>query len=366
MITGRLRPVFKLTESCNLACKYCYQEGKLGSGRFMDKATLEKALTEVAVNTSGTMHLLWFGGEPTLYGIKRFAEAMELARSIFSGRTIYHGMQTNGTLINDEWAALLAENNFAVTVSLDGPEWIHNDQRPFKASKSGEKRNSYEAVTAGIQALRKHGIEPRISAVLTQQAMPHAKELVTWYAEHGVKEMDFVPSTRYHEGGFEVEVGGEDFKTFIMEVFDTWLELGRTDFKVRLLSELARKMCGKEPHYCKLEGSCSHFVGFAWNGDVYPCDEFSGMREFCLGNIHETSLPELMGSPKAIEFFRTWAEIPADCQKCKWLRLCRGGCPWERQLSGNPHNPTIMCPALKALFERLSQEIPGVEERWTV
>lgn len=366
MISGHLRPVFKLTESCNLSCRYCYQEGKLGSGRFMDLATLKKALCEVAENTEGTMHLLWFGGEPTLYGKGRFAQALELAQQVFAGRTIYHGMQTNGTLIDDAWADLLAAHDFAVTVSVDGPQWLHDEQRPWKASRNGQSNSSFAATMAGIAALRQRGIEPRVSSVITPKMLPMAKELVTWFADQGVREMDFVPSTRYDKANdrFEVEVNGEQFRDFIMQVLDQWLAMGRTDFKVRLLSELSRKMSGLAPHYCKLEGKCSHFVGFGWNGDVYPCDEFSGLIDFKLGNILETSLPELMTSEKALNFFRTWAAIPSECRTCDWLRLCRGGCPWERQLSGNPDHPTVMCAALKALFERLSQELPGTRERW--
>jgi len=115
-----------------------------------------------------------------------------------------------------------------------------------------------------------------------------------------------------------------------------------------------------------LQGKCSHFVGFAHNGDVYPCDEFSGMKEFCLGNIHQNTLKELMTSPKAIEFFRRWSQIPVNCRSCKWFHFCRGGCAWERQLSGNPDQQTIMCEAMQAILERLSSEIPGSLERWQV
>lgn len=365
MISGKLRPVFKLTESCNLACKYCYQEGKLDSGYFMSEATLDKALSEVAGNTQGTMHLLWFGGEPTLYGLKRFAKAMELVDKHFAGRTVYHGMQTNGSLITEEWAALLAERKFAVTVSVDGPRELHDKQRPLR-SADGRPKGSFDKVMQGIDNLHKAGIFPRVSAVITPEALLQPEELVSWYEKQGFHEMDFVPSTRYHKGDFEVEVDGAQFKEFILKVCERWLELNNPNFKVRLLSETARKLAGHAPHYCKLEGRCSHFAGFGWNGDVYPCDEFSGMKEFCLGNIHQSSLRELMTSEKAVEFFRRWAEIPPECASCRWLHFCRGGCPWERQLSGNPDRPTVMCEAMKAIFERLSSEIPGSKERWGV
>ena len=360
MIGGQLRPVFKLTESCNLACKYCYEEDKLGSGFFMDQATLEKALQEVASNTRGTIHLLWFGGEPTLYGLKRFKQAMELVDKYFAGRTVYHGMQTNGSLVDEQWANFLAERRFAVTVSLDGPQWLHDKQRPQRCALGKAAQGSFELVMRGIENLRKVGINPRVSAVATPEALLHPEELVEWFEAQGFKEMDFVPSTRYHQGKFEVEVDGHQFKEFIMRVLDRWLTLENPNFKVRLLSETARKLAGKTPHYCKLEGRCSHFVGFDHNGDVYPCDEFSSIPEVRLGNIHEHSLKELMTSEKAIEFFRQWAQVPPACTKCKWFHFYRGGCAWERQLSGSPDSPTIMCEALQAIFERLSKEL-GVE-----
>lgn len=355
----RLRPALKLTESCNLACRYCYQEGRLDSGRFMSTETLERILSEVAANSQGPMHLLWYGGEPTLLGTRRFVEALERAERVFEGRALYHGLQTNATLIDEEWADLLAARRFAVTASLDGPAWLHDAHRPDR--KGG---GSHARALAGIQALQARGLQPRVSAVITPQSLPHAGELVDWFAENGMQEVDFVPSTRCTRGSFEVEVDGEAFAAFIMKVFDRWLELGRTDFRVRFLSELARKMAGHDPYFCKLEGSCSQFVVFGWNGDVYPCDEFSGLPETRLGNIHQASLAELRGSEKAQALFRQWSTPPEACQDCRWFRLCRGGCPWERRLSGNPANPTLMCPALKALFERLSHEIPGTAERW--
>jgi len=356
---SRLRPALKLTESCNLACRYCYQEGRLDAGQFMSIETLERILSEVADNTQGPMHLLWYGGEPTLFGTRRFADALERAAHAFAGRPLYHGVQTNATLIDEEWADLLVAHRFAVTASLDGPAWLHDAQRPDRRGGG-----SHAQALTGIRALQGRGVQPRVSAVITPQSLPHAEALVDWFAENGLQEIDFVPSTRCTRGRIEVEVDGEAFADFIVRVFDRWLELGRTDFRVRFLSELARKMAGHHPYFCKLEGRCSEFAVFGWNGDLYPCDEFSGLPETCLGNIHQASLAELRSSERAQALFRQWAALPEACQDCRWVRLCRGGCPWERRLSGNPANPTIMCPALMALYERLAKEIPGTAERW--
>lgn len=359
MNPGRLRPVLKLAESCNLSCTYCYQEGRLGSGRFMETATMDRILAELASNSTGTMHLLWFGGEPTLFGTRRFADALERAGRAFAGRTLYHGIQTNATLIDDEWADLLAEHRLAVTASLDGPAWLHDAQRPGR--KGG---GSHEATLAGIRRLQARGIEPRVSAVLTPRTLPHAEELVEWFADAGLQEVDFVPSTRFVDGRLEIEVDPRQYADFLMKVFRRWLSLGRTNFRVRFLAELARKMAGQQPHYCKFEGSCSHFVGFGWNGDVYPCDEFSGIPEYRLGNILEAPLVEILGSEKVRQHFREWATVPKACGDCRWLQLCRGGCPWERRLTGSIDNPTIWCETLKIVFARMAEEIPGAAERW--
>lgn len=361
MSPGRLRPVLKLAESCNLSCTYCYQEGRLGSGRFMDEATLDRILSELAANTAGTMHLLWFGGEPTLTGRRRFVDALERAARAFEGRPLFHGLQTNATLIDDAWAEILAEHKFAVTASLDGPAWLHDAQRP---SRKGA--GSHADTMAGIRALQARGVQPRVSAVITPRSLPHAEELVDWFADSGLPEVDFVPSTRFHGGRFEVEVGAEAYAAFLVRVMERWLSLGRSDFRVRFLAELARKMAGQQAHYCKLEGICSHYVSFGWNGDVYPCDEFSGVPGYRLGNIHERDLGEIMSSEVAREHFREWGGVPKACGECRWLNLCRGGCPWERKLTGSLENPTILCEALKIVYDRMADEIPGARERWTV
>ena len=356
---GRLRPALKLTESCNLSCSYCYQEGRLGPDHFMDTVTLDRILEELSSNTTGPMHLLWYGGEPTLFGTQRFADALDRAGQAFSGRTLYHGIQTNATQIDEEWADLLALHRFAVTTSLDGPEWLHDAQRPDRRG-----RGTHGVALAGIRALQARGIQPRVSAVITPRSLPHAEDLVDYFAEAGLPEVDFVPSTRCTRGRFEIEVDGAAFADFIVRVFERWLQLGRPGFRVRFLAELARKMAGHHPYYCKLEQSCSEFVVFGYNGDVYPCDEFSGIPEYLLGNLHESSLAEIRSSPRAQAHFQEWASVPPACQACRWVKLCQGGCPWERQLTGAQGNPTLMCPAMKAVFERMARELPGSAERW--
>ncbi|NDD27508.1 MAG: radical SAM protein [Proteobacteria bacterium] len=223
----RLAPVVKLIESCNLACSYCYQEDLLGRRRVMSEATLTRIVSELARIRSGPLQILWFGGEPTLVGRRAFERAVDIAEAHLSAGGVRHAIQTNATLIDDAWAALLARHRFTVTVSLDGFEALHDHHR-----KAPSGRGTHALTMAGSAALKRAGITPRASCVLTPHALPHAEALVDWFAEAGFWEADFPPAGRFVGGRYELLVTPEQYGEFMVRVFDRWLALGRTDFRI--------------------------------------------------------------------------------------------------------------------------------------
>ncbi|HXE71308.1 MAG TPA: radical SAM protein [Candidatus Nitrosotenuis sp.] len=348
-------PVLKLIESCNLACSYCYQAGHLGPGRVMAFSTLERVLAEVGRISQGPLWLLWFGGEPTLVGLERFRQALEISARLLHDRPVYHGLQTNATLLDERWADLLAEHGFAVTVSLDGPAHLHDAGRP--ARRGG---GSHAAAEAGVRALQARGLQPRASCVLTPVTLPHPELLVDYFADLGVPEVDFVPATRHAAGGLEVLVTAEQYGEFMVRALERWLALGRRGFRVRMLAALARRLSGLAPRYCKLEGSCSSYVSFAWNGDVYPCDEFFALPGHCLGNVLESPLDEILASPRATQIYSQWNSLPPDCRGCRWESVCGGGCPWERRLGGGLHQPSVLCQGLQRIYSHMQARLAPV------
>jgi len=348
----RLAPVVKLIESCNLACSYCYQEDLLGRRRVMSEATLTRIVSELARIRSGPLQILWFGGEPTLVGRRAFERAVDIAEAHLSAGGVRHAIQTNATLIDDAWAALLARHRFTVTVSLDGFEALHDHHR-----KAPSGRGTHALTMAGSAALKRAGITPRASCVLTPHALPHAEALVDWFAEAGFWEADFPPAGRFVGGRYELLVTPEQYGEFMVRVFDRWLALGRTDFRIRSLSGAVRGLSGRAPSYCKFEASCSQYATFGYDGRVYPCDEFSGQPEYLLGDVLTQPLDDILSTPLAQTLHKTWTATPAACLSCEWVGVCRGGCPFERQMGGGADGRTVLCEGFKKVFTRVAGEL---------
>lgn len=349
---GRIAPVVKLLESCNLACSYCYQADLLAPRQVMARDTLDRVLAELARVTEGPLQILWFGGEPTQVGLKYFREAVEAARAIFGPR-LRHAIQTNATLVDDEWAALFAEHRFTVTVSLDGPADLHDACRVHHGGQG-----SHASVVRAVEIMQRRGVEPRASCVVAAHTLPHAERLVDYFAELGLHEIDFPPGMRFVGGDFEALVGAEAYGHFMVRVMERWLAHGRTGYRVRSLAGLARAMAGKAPNFCKLEGSCARYVTFAHNGDIYPCDEFTGQDGHRLGNVLSDALDDILRSERAQAIHETWTALPRACEPCEWRDVCRGGCPFERRVGGGVDHRSVVCEGLKILYARMRREIP--------
>jgi len=351
--SGGLAPVIKLLEACNLACTYCYQSELLARRTVMREDTLDRVLSEVARVSPGPMQILWFGGEPTMAGLPFFRRALDMARR-HVGPNVRHAIQTNATLVDDAWAALLAEHRFTVTVSMDGPAELHDASRLRMGG-----RGSHDLVVRGLDAMRRHGVRPRASCVVSPCTLPHPERLVDYFSALDLPEIDFPPAMRFVRGTTECLVAPADYGHFMVRVLERWLALGRTDFRVRSLAGLARAMAGKAPSFCKLEAGCARYVTFAHNGDVYPCDEFSGMEGHLLGNVLDASLDVLLGSERAMALHEAWTAIPQACAECRWREMCRGGCPFERRVNGGVDQRSVVCEGLKILYARMAEEVPA-------
>lgn len=321
----------------------------------MSEDTITRIMAELARIRSGPLQILWFGGEPTLVGLRAFERAIDIAERHLSPGGVRHAIQTNATLIDDEWAALLARHRFSVTVSLDGFAALHDHHR-----KAPSGRGTHAQTMAGIAALQRAGITPRASCVLTPHALPHAEALVEWFADIGVWEADFPPAGRFVGGAYELLVTPHEYGVFMTRVLERWLSLGRTDFRIRSLSGVVRGLSGRAPAYCKFESACAQYATFGYDGRVYPCDEFSGQPEYLLGDVMTQPLDEILSTPRARALHETWTRTPEACRSCEWVGVCRGGCPFERQMGGSADGRTVLCEGFKMIFSRTAREL-GVQ-----
>jgi len=317
----------------------------------MSSETLDHILTEIDTVGAKPVSILWYGGEPTLYGLSKFTRAVE--RSIAVLGDVRHSIQTNGALIDASWSRLFRTHRFGVTVSLDGPATLHDLQRTNRAGRA-----THSAVIRGIRCLQEAGLSPRVACVVTAKSVPQAAELVEYLASLGVAEVDFPPAMRLSPGGdLEPFITAEEYADFLTRALHCWIRIDRPDFRIRSVVGLARRLKGLPGHYCKLEGDCSTYVTFSTEGEVYPCDEFSGPGDTKLGSLKNQSLAEILSSDKTRSLFREWTRTPENCLSCEWQSSCPGSCPFERRASGTLTQSSILCQAWKQILSELKSLI---------
>lgn len=338
---------------CNLACGYCYYAEKPAllrqTHRVMPDEVLETYVREnlAANGKDSKVEFAWHGGEPTLAGIGFFRQALDLEKRYGEGRKIINTLQTNATLLDDEWCAFFSENDFLLGVSVDGPERLHDVYRV------GPEGGSFGRVASGIGLLRKHGVKFNTLTTLNAANSRHPDE-VYGFLRQITDFMQFLPVVETEGAFFEIEEGqrfgmppgshssffsrkltdfsvsAEDYGKFLCRVFDLWKRQDRGKKFVQLFEATAGNILRKPVGLCTHDALCGHGASVETDGDVYSCDHYT-FRNYRLGNLMETPLAELMEKNRRFGMHKTYG-LPEECFACAYVKLCFGGCPKDRIL----------------------------------
>lgn len=344
------RPLYVMAKSvgshCNLACKYCYylEKGNLykdNPKHVMSDELLEKFVEEY-INSQTTPQVLftWHGGETFMRPLSFYKKAMELQRKYARGRQIDNCIQTNGTLITEEWCHFLRDNNWLVGVSIDGPQEFHDEYR-----KNKQGMPSFHKVMQGIRMLNKYNVEWNAMAVVNDFNADYPLDFYHFFKEIGCKYIQFAPIveriTNHQDGRTlsSVKEGGElaDFSVtpeqwgnFLCTIFDEWVRNDVGDVFIQLFDSTLANWVGEQPGVCTMAKECGHAGVMEFNGDVYSCDHYV-FPEYKLGNIHTHTLVEMMYSERQQEFGRAKkSTLTEQCRRCKYLFACNGECPKNR------------------------------------
>jgi uncharacterized protein len=370
--------------ACNLDCAYCYYLSKEKlldhdpARRLADEA-LERFVSEyIGSQEAPEVAFTWHGGEPTLLGLRFFRKVVELQRKYApKGRSISNDLQTNGTLLDDEWGEFLAENRFLVGISLDGPEALHDVYRPTKKG-----RPSFRDVMNGVRVLQRHGIT---FSCLTTVNRRNAKEPLAVYRflrdEVGTRHVQFIPcveprvfetttpmalpdhacapadSPRGRPGHplsvvTDWSVEPEDWGRFLAAVFDEWHANDQGNVVVNLFESMFAQLAGKPSLMCTSSPVCGKNVALEHDGRVYSCDHFV-YPEHEIGKLGERTLAEMVFSLKQLEFgLHKHNSLPTECRQCEYLKLCWGECPRTRIHRTRPDegNLSYLCQGWKEFF----------------
>lgn len=359
--------------SCNLDCHYCYYLDKAvqygGRQAVMSDELLELYIRQyIEANAVDTVTFCWHGGEPLLLGLDFYRRAMTLQRKYADGKRIENTLQTNGTLVTEEWCELFARNNFLVGISLDGPEEIHD---AFRLTKGG--RPTFARVVESIETFRRCGVEFNTLSVVNRLCEGRGAEIYRFFRDT-VRSlyMQFLPAVEHvvdrpgfhrplivspdHEGArlAEWSVTAEGYGRFLCDVFDEWVVSDVGNYYVQMFDASLAQWCGVQPGVCSMGETCGDALVVEHNGDVYSCDHFV-YPEYRLGNIRETPLAEIYRSARRREFgLAKRNSLPRECLRCAYYFACRGECPkhrFEKGADGFPKNS--LCEGLKLYFRHV-------------
>lgn len=322
-----------VSEDCNLACDYCYYSTAGGIPnkpvRVMDTALLERFMSEYMERSSGQAAFFWQGGEPLLAGLPYFEKVISLQAKYAPPYTsISNALQTNGTLINKEWAQFFKRYNFLIGVSLDGPESIHNAHRI-----TGSGKGSFDLVMRGISLLQNADVEYNILSVIHEDNVTNPDELMAFYQEQKFAYIQFIPcmdfvSQKSGEPG-RFRITPEQYGTFLCRTFDLWYNDGEPQLSIRIFDNMLLVFMHSQAEQCVHSSCCPKMMVLETNGDAYPCDFFID-EEHRLGNIGQTSLESLLANAVYDEFLQMKPRMNKACSDCQYVGLCHGGCPRNR------------------------------------
>lgn len=357
-----LKVIVKPTINCNLGCVYCYEGKNTYRGQRMNYDTLRNTIVKFARynGPQAETQFIWHGGEPLLMGLEFFTKIVEIQDELGPERTFSNGIQTNGTLITGEFCDLFEERDFGVGVSLDGPQWLHDLQRPYPNGRS-----SFDDVMAGIALIRGrqtsnngHPVCDGVLAVLTRNTLANRDEFYEFFQS---RKLNFKVNPIYYEGrGGDVreDLGIEpgEYGKAMMALFDHWFYRDGSFLTIDPLDEMLGNLITGRSRSCRFAESCyKKYLEVAPNGDVYPCAG-RNLRIFCLGNINEKSLEEILASPVLERFKTERMQLPEHCASCNYFSICHGGCirqafMQQERLSDRDY----YCPSYKVLYEHLRQ-----------
>ncbi len=363
---------------CNLDCKYCFylEKEKLypENERFrMSNATLEEYVRQyIEAQSVPEIHFAWQGGEPTLMGVEFFREAVHFQEKYANGKKIANAIQTNGTLLDDEWCEFLHKHHFLVGLSIDGPRELHDVYRVDKQQKP-----TFDVVMRGLDLLRKHSVEFNTLTVVNRANSQHPLKVYRFLKEVGSGFIQFIPlverapdETAKAEGlsmavppipGEEParspvtswSLESKQYGEFLVQIFDEWVRNDVGRFYVQIFDVTLGNWMGEGSGLCVFAEKCGGALAMEHNGDVFSCDHYV-YPQYKLGNLMNQSLGSLVNSPEQQKFGNDkFDTLPKYCRECEVRFLCNGECPKHRFIHTPDGEPGLnyLCPAYKRFFK---------------
>lgn len=355
---------------CNLNCRYCFylKKSELFSQTLvhrMSEEVQEELIRQVMQQGGASVGFSWQGGEPTLMGLPFFERAVELEKKYGRNQTVGNGLQTNGMLLDQEWARFLKKYDWLVGISLDGPAHIHNYYRLDKGGRATHRRVEENAVM-----LLENGVAVNVLCCLTDYSSRFPDEIYNYYKGLGLTWMQFIPVVEPDPAdpskAASFSLSARSYGEFLCRVFDLWIadfDNGVPTTSVRHFESVFHAYAGLEAPECTLMKACGPYVVVEHNGNVYSCDFFVEPK-WKLGNIMTGRLNQMLNSRRQEVFSSAKAALPGECRRCPWLTKCYGGCTKDRIKDPGDHRKPRFCQSYKMFFAHADARLRFLAGQW--
>ena len=364
---------------CNLRCTYCFYTEKDAlfpkdeNYRMSDEVLEAYVRKYIASQRAPEVPFVWQGGEPTLMGLDFFHKVVRLQQRYSGVKRIKNSLQTNGTLLNDEWCRFMARHRFLVGFSLDGPEDIHN---LYRVGRRG--RPTFKTVMNGLKLMQKHGVEFNVLACVTRESARRPLDVYHFLKEQGVQYIQFIPVVERKSNPVAKNLGlrlasppalNEEeteivtpwtvepgsYGDFLIQIFDEWVRQDVSSVFVMNFEWALAAWAGVLSSTCNFAPRCGRSVIIEHNGNIYSCDHFV-YPDYRLGNVVSGNLKDMIESDSQVAFGAAKeTALPQYCRQCNWLFACHGECPKHRFVKTPTGEPgwNYLCRGYERFFNHV-------------
>ena len=337
--------MMKVTDYCNMCCTYCYVPAEQRMNKeYMSLDYFPSVFRKMfdwqqSEQSSGTLTMCWSGGEVLSLPCDWWKEMIKIQNSTYeSGDYTFkrnNCIQTNMTLLTDKLFEFFQEHKISIGISFDGPQKCMDKTRILKNGQS-----AFDIILDKLKHLKeKYKITPGAIVVLSKCNVGYIEDVWKFFNDlkmgFQVNSYHYAPSsTSSHVSN---QITSQEYLSAMCHLFNLWSECPSsqsnniTDFK-RIIDFLLYGKTG----VCQDTPSCAtSFYMVRWNGDVYPCNEFSGAifeQDYCYGNLIKQDWREIRDHPtrqilmeRAQKILDSTA-MDNKCKNCRYWKGCHGGC----------------------------------------
>jgi len=338
-----LNVIIKMTNACNLKCRYC-SLGKKENFKFIDMPILKKIIDLIAKTGKTTVSVIFHGGEPTLIDVKIYRDIIEYAQKYKDIQFLWK-MQSNCFCIDDEFIKLLKDKNIILGVSIDGDKESHNK---YRIDSSGN--GTYDKITENIIKLKKNDIHCSALIVVNHSMMSKSIDFIDWFDKNNIQlKINPIIDCGEVRGDESMVLKSGEYADYIIRVFKYILD-NEIECAVQPVEELFKVSLGiGNIHECTFSKNCyERFLCIDYNGDIYPCGRFCDIHRYKLGNVLDENT-DIYNSNSFRALKRLNLRINEKCGECSYKAYCNGGCISIRVLRDDIENP--LCEDYKKIID---------------